>query len=34
MVAWGRVARPTCLGGLDILDLNLMGRALRLRGSG
>jgi hypothetical protein len=31
MVAWGRVARPTCLGSLGILDLNLMGRALWMR---
>jgi hypothetical protein len=31
MVVWGGgVIRPTCLGGLGILDLNLMGRALCL----
>jgi hypothetical protein len=31
MVAWGRVARSTCLSSLGILDLNLMGRALQMR---
>jgi hypothetical protein len=31
LVAWSHVARPLDLGGLGVLDLNLMGRALRLR---
>jgi hypothetical protein len=30
VVAWSRVARPQDLGALGVLDLNLMGRALRL----
>jgi hypothetical protein len=31
LVAWSHVARPLDLGGLGVLDLNLMGRALQLR---
>jgi hypothetical protein len=31
MVAWSRVTRSVTLGGLGVLFLNLMGRALRLR---
>jgi len=30
-VAWTMVCRPTCLGGLGVLDLRFFGLALRLR---
>lgn len=30
-IAWTRVCRPTCLGGLGVVDLRFFGYALRLR---
>jgi hypothetical protein len=30
LVAWSRVQRPLHLGGLGVMDFNLLGQALRL----